>query len=89
MKEGCSCSIQYHELKRETIVVLSGSMNISIGPTLGSLQPKLYTAGDTVTIEPYTVHRMSAQEDCLYMETSTNELWDVVRLIDDYGRVAT
>ena len=89
MKEGCSCSIQYHELKRETIVVLSGSMNISIGPTLESLRTKLYTAGDTVTIEPYTVHRMSAQEDCLYMETSTNELWDVVRLIDDYGRVAT
>jgi hypothetical protein len=29
---------------------------------------------------------MEANEDCLYAETSTNELWDVVRLEDSYGR---
>jgi mannose-6-phosphate isomerase-like protein (cupin superfamily) len=87
MKKGHKCSIQYHELKRETIVVLSGSLHISIGPTLESLETKLYTQGDTVTIEPYTVHRMEAVEDCIYFETSTNELWDVVRLQDSYGRV--
>jgi hypothetical protein len=28
MKKGNSCSIQYHELKTETIVVLSGKLNI-------------------------------------------------------------
>jgi mannose-6-phosphate isomerase len=86
MKKGHSCSTQYHELKRETIVVLSGSLRIGIGDSLETLEKKVYTFGDTVTIEPYTVHSMEGVEDCLYLETSTNELWDVVRLKDQYGR---
>jgi mannose-6-phosphate isomerase len=86
MKKGHKCSIQYHKLKRETITVLTGSLVISIGPSLETLEAKLYGPSETVTIEPYTVHRMEAAEDCLYMETSTNELWDVVRLQDAYGR---
>ena len=87
MKQGHKCSTQYHELKKETIVVLSGVLNISIGDSLETLETKPYKHGDTVTIAPYTVHKMEAVEDCLYLETSTNELWDVVRLQDSYGRV--
>ena len=86
MKAGHSCSIQYHKLKKETIMVLSGTLKISTGPSLESLTHKLYKLGETITIEPYTVHSMSSVEDCLYTETSTNELWDVVRLQDNYGR---
>ena len=87
MKKGNACSIQYHELKTETIVVLNGSIIISIGSSLEDLVKKVYTPGETVTIKPYTVHRMEADtEDCLYLETSTNELWDVVRLQDNYNR---
>jgi hypothetical protein len=81
MKKGNSCSLQYHELKKETIVVLSGVLNIIVGET-----SREYRFGETVTIAPYTVHRMEAVEDSLYMETSTNELFDVVRLKDAYGR---
>lgn len=81
MTKGNSCSLQYHELKKETIVVLSGVLNITVGET-----SREYRFGETVTIPPYTVHRMEAVEDSLYMETSTNELFDVVRLKDAYGR---
>jgi hydroxymethylpyrimidine pyrophosphatase-like HAD family hydrolase len=87
MKKGHSCSIQYHELKTETIVILNGSINISIGENIDNLYTKLYSQGETITIKPYTIHRMEALEDCLYMECSTNELWDVVRLQDNYNRV--
>ncbi len=86
MKKGHKCSLQYHKLKRETILVLTGELLISIGKNKESLETKSYFPGDTVTIQPYTVHRMEAAEDCLYSETSTNELWDVVRLEDSYGR---
>lgn len=86
MKQGHSCSLQYHELKKETIVVLNGSLKISIGKTIETLEDNLYSLGDTVTIDPYTIHRMTAMEDTLYMETSTNQLWDVVRLQDNYNR---
>jgi mannose-6-phosphate isomerase-like protein (cupin superfamily) len=87
MKKGHKCSTQYHKLKKETIVVLTGSLLISIGDAVETLVQKEYLSGETVTIHPYTVHKMEASEDCLYLETSTNELWDVVRLQDSYGRV--
>ena len=86
MKQGHSCSLQYHELKTETIVVLKGKLNIHIGSTMETLEKKEFCEGDHVTIRPYTIHRMEGLEDCLYLESSTNELWDVVRLQDNYGR---
>ena len=86
MKAGAACSIQYHECKRETILIFSGELWIYSGPSLEMLEKKLYKAGDTITIEPYTVHRMEGHTDAIYYETSTNELWDVVRLQDNYGR---
>ena len=87
MKKSNACSIQYHELKTETIVVLNGKITISVGSSLEDLTKRVYLPGETITIKPYTVHRMEAEdEDCLYLETSTNELWDVVRLKDNYNR---
>jgi len=86
MKKGHACSIQYHELKTETIVVLSGKLNIYIGEKLENLVVKEYVFGDTITIKPYTIHRMEAVEDSLYIESSSNELWDVIRLQDNYNR---
>ena len=86
MKENHSCSTQYHELKTETIVVLKGILRIFIGNDINSLEFKDYKEGDYITIKPYTIHKMTGMSDCLYLETSTNELWDVIRLQDDYGR---
>jgi len=86
MKKGHACSIQYHELKTETIIVLSGKLNIYIGDSIENLSVKEYVFGETVTIKPYTIHRMEAIEDSLYIESSTNELWDVIRLQDNYNR---
>lgn len=87
MKEGNACSTQYHELKTETIVILKGKLRIYIGNDLNSLTFNEYNEGDYVTIKPYTIHKMEGMTDCMYLETSTIELWDVIRLKDDYGRV--
>jgi len=87
MKKGHSCSIQYHELKTETIVVLSGKLNIYTGENLENLSVREYSFGETITIKPFTIHRMEAVEDSLYIESSTNELWDVIRLQDNYNRI--
>ena len=38
---------------------------------------------------PRTVHRVTAIEDTLVVEVSTNHLTDVVRLEDRYGREGT
>lgn len=89
MKAGECCSMQYHELKRETIYVLSGKVKLYIGTDIKNLEQRIMVAGDTVTITPYTIHRMEGIEDSYYLETSTNELWDVVRLADKYSRSNT
>ena len=86
MKAGECCSMQYHELKRETIYVLSGKVKLYIGTDINNLEERIMTANDTVTILPYTIHRMEGVEDSYYLESSTNELWDVVRLQDKYKR---
>ena len=85
MKKDHCCSRQYHEYKTETIYVLQGKLKISIGN--GEPKNKIYNATDRVTIYPQTIHRMYGETDCLYLECSTTELDDVVRIEDDYGRV--
>lgn len=86
MKKGECCSMQYHELKRETVYVLSGKLKLYIGDNIENLEEKIMFPGEHITIEPYTIHRMEGVEDSYYLESSTNELWDVVRLQDKYKR---
>lgn len=87
MHKGHRCSIQYHNQKQETIYVLEGTLNIYIGDSLESLEKKVFKAGESVTITPGVVHRMEAEiEDAIYLEASTPEMDDVVRLQDDYNR---
>jgi len=80
------CSLQLHNLKKETIFVISGLLKIISGPDEDNLKEKIYSAGDFITISPKTIHRMEGVEDCVYLEASTPEMDDVVRLKDDYDR---
>ena len=86
MKAGECCSMQYHELKRETIYVLSGKLKLYIGTDVNNLEERIMLPNDTITILPFTIHRMEGIEDSYYLESSTNELWDVIRLKDKYNR---
>ncbi len=80
MNKGHQCSLQYHENKHETIYVLKGNLHLRIGEDWKILQP-----GDFLAIPPKVIHRMKAvEEDSVYLESSTIELDDVVRLEDDY-----
>ena len=86
MWKGHRCSLQYHNMKRETIYVLSGQLRIHHGPSQDELQSKVFVTGETITLIPGVVHRMEAVEDSIYLEASTPEMDDVVRLSDDYKR---
>lgn len=82
---GHALSLQYHNLKDETVFLQSGKLlyEIEIDGVLTKidLQP-----GQSIHVTPKTVHRMTAIEDCDVFEVSTPELHDVVRLEDRYGR---
>ena len=83
---GHALSLQYHNVKDETIFLYSGRMLFEIERD-GVLTRQEMRPGDTVHVVPKTVHRMTAIEDCDILEVSTPELDDVVRLEDRYGRV--
>jgi mannose-6-phosphate isomerase len=87
MKKNHRCSLQFHNYKKETIYVLKGRLKIIIGKNKNKLRSKTYKKGDSITIKPKMIHRMEAITDALYLEASTPEMHDVVRIIDDYKRV--
>ena len=87
MKKRHRCSLQYHELKHETFYVLSGKLKFIVGTNENNLQEMVITPGFSCALKPGVIHRMEALEDSEYIECSTTELNDVVRLQDDYGRV--
>jgi len=86
MKKDAMCSLQYHNKKHETIYVLSGILGISIEKEKVPVEEKVLLPNDFLAIAPLTIHRMCGIDDCLYLESSTPELYDVVRLNDLYGR---
>ena len=89
VQAGEALSLQYHEVKDETIHVLSGTLRFEVGPSAEELEALTLEAGDGYRIRPGTVHRMEAVTDCDILEASTPHLEDLVRLEDRYGRSGT
>ncbi len=86
MKRGHRCSLQFHKKKIETIFIISGNLKIFYGKNINKLNFKIFRPQNTITINPKIIHRMQAISDCIYLEASTPEIKDVVRLSDDYRR---
>ena len=82
---GHALSLQYHEVKEETILLWNGRIKLEIERD-GQRVTQEMTPGQSIHITPGTVHRMTAIEDSDIFEVSTPELQDVVRLEDRYGR---
>jgi mannose-6-phosphate isomerase-like protein (cupin superfamily) len=91
LKRGESLSLQYHNVKDETILLQSGRLlfETRAAGDSGELQRLELEPGDVVHITPGTLHRMTGLSDCDILEVSTPELDDVVRLEDRYGRAGT
>jgi quercetin dioxygenase-like cupin family protein len=90
IKAGQALSVQYHNLKDETIYLLRGEMRYRV-QLEGSdeLCELRLVEGEAFRNMPGTVHCMEAVTDCDVLEASTPHLDDVVRLTDRYGREGT
>ena len=86
VKAGHALSLQYHEVKDETIHLWRGRMKFYVGPSADELRMIEMNEGDSYRVTPGTVHRMEAVTDVDILEASTPHLQDVVRLEDRYGR---
>jgi mannose-6-phosphate isomerase-like protein (cupin superfamily) len=89
VKAGESLSLQYHEVKDVAWLVQEGRARLELGELGGALETLEIAPGDAYHFRPRTVHRVTAIEDTLVIEVSTNHLDDVVRLEDLYGREGT
>jgi quercetin dioxygenase-like cupin family protein len=103
IRAGQALSLQYHDLKDETIHLLSGTMIYRVGTADGRRRTADGTAdggrqelqvielkeGESFRNEPGLIHQMEAVTDCVLLEASTPHLDDVVRLTDRYGREGT
>ena len=86
MKKNHRCSLQFHKKKMETIFVLKGLLEISFGRNSKKLKKKIFKKNQFITLKPKIVHRMKAITNSEYLESSTPEIKDVVRISDDYKR---
>jgi mannose-6-phosphate isomerase-like protein (cupin superfamily) len=85
---GRRLSLQYHEVKDETVLVLSGRMRLHVDED-GTMTVVELGAGESRHVPPGTRHRYEAIERLELAEVSTPEIDDVVRLEDDFGREGT
>ena len=89
IKKGHKLSLQYHQVKEETIFVQSGKMLFIFENDQGVLEEIEMLPGEAHHIPTGKTHRMIAVEDTDVFEVSTPHLDDVVRLEDGYGRQGT
>jgi len=86
IRAGEALSLQYHRLKDETVMVLTGAMRFEHFADGEAATVEVLTPRQPFHIPPGIRHRMVALEDTDVLEVSTPELDDVVRLDDRYGR---
>ena len=82
IKEGKKLSLQYHKVKKETMFLEEGLVDLVLNG-----ERLLLKKGQAYTINPEDVHRLIAFSDCVILEVSSGEVEDVVRIEDDYDRV--
>lgn len=87
VKKGEAVSLQYHKEKVETLYIIKGSAEYTL-QRAGEKDAKIriVKAGDVLEHRPYDIHRQRALEDFEFIEVSTPQIDDIVRLEDDYGR---
>jgi mannose-6-phosphate isomerase len=87
IKAGEALSLQYHRVKDETVMVLSGRMQLVYFSDGEDQRSRELSPREPFHIPAGLRHRFIALEDTDVLEVSTPEVEDVVRLEDRYGRV--
>ena len=84
-------SLQFHRQKQETLMLLSGDALLTSGSQLEQLVERSMRAGTHEEIAAGVIHRLSAGPsgaDILEIASRLpDDVEDIVRLADDYGRV--
>jgi len=83
---GKRLSLQYHDVKRETLCLLNGEAIITLTNENGEEADSKMELYKGYYVVPGQIHRVSAVTDIDFIEASTPELGNTFRLQDDAGR---
>ena len=86
---GRRLSLQYHEHKLESILVVSGRLRLHLEGDDGVVRTIDMGPGDSSLVPVGRRHRYEAVDRAELFEVSGPELGDVVRVQDDFGREGT
>ena len=85
IKKGHKGGLQFHRLKNETALLLSGKLIIRFDNSNGKLEEKIIYPGEVVHFPPGSIHQEEALEECILIECSTIHFNDRVRCEKLYG----
>lgn len=83
---GKRLSLQFHDEKQETIMLLGGSGILLCDNNRGELEEIRMEPGKGYSNVPGQRHRLIAEDDCDFIEASMAETGNTFRLEDDSGR---
>jgi mannose-6-phosphate isomerase len=86
---GKRLSLQRHERKEESLIVLRGTLLLHLEDDEGIVRVLELGPGESAHVDTHRIHRFEAATDVELVEVSTPEIDDVERLEDDYGREGT
>jgi mannose-6-phosphate isomerase len=89
INKGQQLSLQYHVQKDESILIMSGLVDLVLEDERGEVRTHRMPPGMTARVRPGRRHRFVAVEESDIVEVSSPEIDDVVRLEDSYGRQGT
>ena len=85
VKAGHKGGLQFHRLKDEVAVMISGQMIVRFDGGSGVLQERIVGPGEVIHFPPGLVHQEEAITDCVLIEASTPHFNDRVRMEESYG----
>ena len=85
INKGSKGGLQFHRLKDECGILLSGKMIVRYDDGTGKITEKILEAGAVFHFEPGVVHQEEAVEDCVIIEGSTPHFNDRVRMEHFFG----
>lgn len=89
IEAGRRLSLQYHERKLESILVVSGRLRLHLEGDDGVILATDLGPGESSLVPARRRHRYEAIDRVELFEVSSPELDDVVRVQDDFGREGT